>query len=79
MSIKIEKGVDKPTKSASGYKYPISALEVNDSFFVPGKTRSSIASAVINQKAKEENKNKDFEYFNVVENDIKGVRVFRTK
>jgi len=41
---KIEKGVPPPKKGASS-KYPFAAMEVNDSFFVPGATPVQLRSA----------------------------------
>lgn len=42
MAIEIEKGISAPSQRG---KYPFTAMEVGDSFFVPGVTTSKLVNA----------------------------------
>lgn len=76
MNIKIDKDVPLPTNVSSGTVYPFAEMEVNDSFFVAGKTSNQMVNAAAHwRKAK----GWGFVCRNVVENDVKGARVWRVK
>lgn len=74
MQFEIEDGVPIPEKRT--YKYPLSDLEVGQSIFVPNETHNRVRGHVESHKRRN-----GFDYVTrtVVENDIKGVRVWRTK
>lgn len=74
MGIKVEKGVPLPS-SHGGPLYPWADLDVGDSFFVAGKSSSSINTSLTwaNRKAPVQR----FVSRTVTENGVKGVRVWR--
>ena len=72
--MKIDKGVPIPLKGARGSKYPFAEMVVGESFFVPEKTPSQITPIGIHHA-----KRLGFKFTprTVIENGIKGVRVWR--
>jgi hypothetical protein len=78
MKIEIEKNVPTPNSEGGKTKYPFAQMEVNDSFFVPNGNANSINSAAgVFRKTKQPTWK--FTVRKVKENDIKGVRVWRTQ
>lgn len=71
MEIKIDKGIPAPDRSRA--KYPLAAMELGDSFFVPGKTAALVGASFARHAPKK------FAARGVTENGVKGVRVWRIK
>lgn len=77
MTFIIETGVEKPKKVGGGgsqEKYPFSALEVGDSFFVGGKTTKEMGSVCSSAGLR---LNRTFSCRNAERNGQVGVRVWR--
>lgn len=82
----ISKGIPIPARTRTGGGresiYPWGALEVGDSFFVPGKETNKFGSTLATGRKQfhdaEGNKTRDFKAANVTENGIAGLRVWRT-
>lgn len=70
MSVFIEKGIPLPTRQVSR-KYPFSEMEVGDSFFVTD------ASVVLLHTHARRHSPKRFTCRTTVEDDVKGVRIWR--
>jgi len=72
MEFKIEK--DKKIPSIHGKeKYPLKDMEIGDSFFIPGKTSGSMS--MIFKRIPD----KKFTCRSLVEDQVKGIRVWRIK
>lgn len=71
MAIEIEKGVPIPPIKAAKNTYPYREMQVGDSFFIPGKKSSEVTT---HSKSTGHMK---FTRRTVVENGVKGVRVWR--
>lgn len=72
--IAIDKNIPPPTTGAKGNKYPIEALEVGDSFFVPGKRPAEISACYFRKALTLRRK---FTARTLEENGVKGCRVWR--
>lgn len=71
----IEKNVPLPANNRE-VKFPFAEMEVNDSFFVEGRTTKSFASITQHWRRK---MNHRYATRNVEENGVKGVRVWRVE
>jgi|GEM_PF-1404791 len=71
----VVRGIPVPTphKSPTPYPYPFDALNVGDSFFVPGATHRTIASYLNRYRAKNRNKTLVSRLMD------EGLRIWRTK
>ncbi len=74
----IDKGVPMPKPRGGGRapKWPVRDMQIGDSFFVPNKTAANM-SGVVNY-ARSMNKGWKFGMRIMIENGVKGVRVWRT-
>lgn len=70
MMIKIDKGIPAPA-SGRHLKYPFAMMEIGDSFFVPTTTSSNILVCAYKHRPKR------FTTRSVVENGVRGIRVWR--
>lgn len=70
--IKIKKGIPIPNPLGNNGKYPFRFMTPGDSFFAPGKHSSNIHPCIALRPG-----NENFVTRNVVENDVRGVRVWR--
>ena len=72
--IAIDKGVPLPeAQRGARFRYPFKALEVGDSFFVPGRTRQSLKASISHASCG----CRRFATRGVVEHGVKGLRVWR--
>lgn len=76
--IKIDTNIPVPVKSQTHAltKYPWKELKVNESFFIPDKTKIMMSPQIVNVKRK---LNIKLYAENTTENNIKGVRIWRTE
>lgn len=54
-------------------KYPLGVLEIDDSFFIPGGTNQTLSGCFLQHRPKR------FSVRTLVENGVKGIRVWRTE
>lgn len=69
---KLEKGIPRPRPTGTP-KYPLGALEIDDSFFIPGGTNQTLSGCFLQHRPKR------FSVRTLVEDGVKGVRVWRIK
>ena len=71
--IKIDRNMPIPAQARrSSLKYPFADLDIGESFFVPGRTGAQLSGFI------SWNRPKKFATRTVIENGVKGVRVWRT-
>lgn len=76
MTIKIDKDVPLPEGAARSTTYPFEDMEINDSFFVPGKNSDQLTNAASHWRKKN---GWSFACRNTEEEGVKGARVWRVK